>query len=88
MEKFEDDDESYLAWLAAHPDGYVINAYRPPTASYLRLHRTTCRTVSGVPSTGQSWTETSFKACGDRRELEDWCRRTVGGAASPCPTCM
>jgi hypothetical protein len=26
--EFHDDDAGYLAWLAVHPDGYVINIAR------------------------------------------------------------
>ncbi len=83
-----DDDERYVAWLRAHPEGYVVNADRPPNASYLRLHRSTCRTISGVPASGRAWTVTSTKVCGTRDELEGWAEATTGGEVSRCPTCM
>jgi hypothetical protein len=35
MESFVDDDIGYLAWLAAHPDGFVMNADRDPAPTYL-----------------------------------------------------
>ncbi len=66
MQTFVDDDEGYLAWLRDHPGGYVVNADRPPNPSYLRLHRTTCRTISGQPASGRAWTVTSTKVCGER----------------------
>ncbi len=88
MHTFVDDDEGYVAWLRAHPDGYVVNADRPPIASYLRLHHSTCRTVNELPRNGRAWTVTSTKICGQRDELERWAERTVGGELSPCPTCM
>lgn len=83
MQTFVDDDEGYVAWLRAHPESYVVNADRPPNASYVRLHRSTCRTVSGVPASGRAWTVTSTKVCGTRDELgglgrgNDRRRRTV-----------
>jgi hypothetical protein len=88
METFVDDDEGYGAWLRAHPAGYVVNADRTPNASYLRLHRSTCRTISGVPASGRAWTVTSSKVCGSSDELEGWAAGTVGGELSPCPACM
>lgn len=88
MQTFLDDDRGYLAWLAGHPDGYVVNADRPPNSSYLRLHRATCRTISAQPATGSAWTVTSTKICGERQELADWARREVSSVLSPCATCM
>ncbi len=87
MQVFVDDDDGYLRWLHENPSGYVVNADRPPNASYLRLHRANCRTISGEPATGRAWTATSTKACGSRSDLESWARG-VGGEASACPTCM
>lgn len=37
--EFGDDDDGYLAWLAAHPDGYVINIGRSHSATAARVHR-------------------------------------------------
>lgn len=39
---FVSDDDGYLAWLTAHPTGYVLNSEREPRAGYLWLHRATC----------------------------------------------
>ncbi len=88
MKTLLDDDRGYLDWLAAQPDGYVVNADRLPNASYLRLRRATCRTISGQPATGRAWTVTSTKVFGERQELVDWAKRAVSGDLSPCPTCM
>jgi hypothetical protein len=79
MRKFNDDDQGYLRWLTDHPGGYVVNADRPPNASYLVLHRSTCRTISGQPSSGRSWTVTSTKVCGQEEELLAWAHGQVGG---------
>ncbi len=88
MQTFVDDDEGYVAWLHAHPEGYVVNADRPPNASYLRLHRSTCSTINNLHGSGRAWTVTSTKACGDRDELERWAINTAGGGVVPCPTCL
>ncbi len=47
MQTFRDEDDSgYISWIENHPDGFVVNAHRKPIASYLRLHRATCFTIS------------------------------------------
>ena len=38
-------DAEFEAWPGAHPDGFVVNCNRNPTARYLRLHRATCPTI-------------------------------------------
>src|SRR3954447_17413790 len=39
-------DEDFLKWIAEHPDFFVGNAFRPPTPSYLVLHRADCEIFS------------------------------------------
>jgi hypothetical protein len=41
------DDVCYLAWLAGHPDRYVINIARSHNASEACLHHARCRTING-----------------------------------------
>lgn len=43
---FDDDDSSYLRWIAAHPGGFVLNTNRTPKSGYLVLHRPSCTTIS------------------------------------------
>ena len=88
MQTFVDDDSGYLRWLLDNPSGFVVNADRPPNASYLRLHRASCRTISGDPARGSAWTATSTKTCGTRQEVNTWARTALGGSLSPCPTCL
>lgn len=47
MRHFVDDDVAYLDWLADHPEGFVLNTGRNPSAAYLMLHRTSCGTIRG-----------------------------------------
>ena len=46
--EFRDSDEAFLAWLAAHPGGYVINIGRGERG-YARLHRADCGTITRRP---------------------------------------
>jgi hypothetical protein len=87
MERFVDDDAGYLRWVAQNPDGYVLNTYRQPAASYLKLHRATCGTINDRPARGDNWTVDYQKVCGDRAELELWARNQVDGELQPCPIC-
>lgn len=66
---FRDDDAAYLAWLHQNPDGFVLNMRHKPTASYLVLHRATCRSIS-VPrtETGGFTARGYSKACADNAD--------------------
>jgi hypothetical protein len=87
MERFQDDDEGYRRWLANHPNGFVINCERSPRPSYLMLHRATCRDISTSART--NYTTTGYiKLCAlEKRDLEDWAAREVGGQLRPCRHC-
>lgn len=87
--EFSDDDTGYLRWIASHPAGFVLNTERQPRAQYLKLHRTTCHTVSGRPARGNRWTAAYVKYCSvDRGELERWAREVTGGTPDPCRFCL
>jgi pimeloyl-ACP methyl ester carboxylesterase len=88
VREFIDDDDGYLAWLADHPDGFVINTARHPTPSYIVIHRAQCRTISGTPARGGHWTLDYIKLCGERAELESYARGTIGGPAHACGSCL
>jgi hypothetical protein len=88
VQDFIDDDPGYLAWLAVHPNGFVLNTYRRPTSAYLVLHRATCRSISLLPSGGSTWTKDYRKICGEREELESYARDAVGGDIRLCGQCL
>ncbi|MGH3109635.1 MAG: DUF6308 family protein [Gaiellaceae bacterium] len=89
LEIFRDDDAGYLAWLAAHQEGYVLNMARTPRAEYLILHRATCRTINGQPSRGGPWTGPYVKGCSDDElVIAAWCGRKLGAAPRRCGTCF
>lgn len=89
VEIFRDDDGRYLAWLAAHPAGFVLNVARSPRPGYLKLHRATCRTISGRPTRGGPWTGPYIKVCsGDELQIAAWTGKTVGAAPTRCGICL
>lgn len=49
FEEFIQREADYRAWLAEHPDGFVLNARRNPKASYMQLHTAKCGTVTRYP---------------------------------------
>lgn len=87
MRHFVDDDAAYLQWVADHPGGFVINTGRHPTPTYLKLHRSSCRTIRGLPAGGSTFTGDYTKLCGEREELEAFAHQ-LGGAAQPCGLCL
>lgn len=64
---FTTNDAEYLAWLKAHPQGYVLNSYRSPTPNYLILHRAWCSSIQ--KTIGVAY----LKVCADSEEgLWQW----------------
>lgn len=82
---FRDDDAGYLAWLAAHPSGYVVNILRGYNVAAARVHRAECRTISGAIPKGKNWTGPYIKVCADHLpEIEHWASENVQGPIQPC----
>jgi len=83
VEEFRDRDVDYLGWVAAHPDGYVINIGRS-RRGYARLHRATCGTITSRPP----FTGPYIKICsGALMELDRWALSRIGAVAERCGTC-
>jgi len=88
VQVFEGDDAGYLNWITTYPEGFVVNANRPPTAGYVVLHRATCRTISGDPANGRAWTADYLKACSENgASVGRWVRESTGGTPSLCGIC-
>ena len=69
--EFMNDDKGYVAWLAEHADGFVLNCERPPRPSYLTLHHASCWTISRT--SGRNWTTNYQKVCADTfAEIHAW----------------
>ncbi|MEO6042390.1 MAG: hypothetical protein ABIQ47_00540 [Tepidiformaceae bacterium] len=84
-----EDEGRYLAWVAAHPDGFVVNTTRPkPNPNELVLHLGRCHTISELQVDKERFTGGSYqKVCSLRwGELQVWAER-VGGKLQPCSFC-
>ena len=87
MESISNNDQKYFAWLESHGDGFVVNTYSKPSASYMVLHRATCYHI-------QRWTGRT-STCGsylkvvtdDVSELHAWAAG-LGGTLTACRTCQ
>ena len=85
---FRDDDAGYLAWLEAHPNGFVLNVARSPRPNYLILHAASCRTIRGRPPRGGPWTGPYVKVCSsDVLQIAAWTGREVGASPTRCGIC-
>ena len=85
---FVDDDAGYVAWLAAHPSGYVLNHERSPSTRYLVLHRAGCWTMAPRGGDTRTWTIAYPKTCAaTSAALTDWAEANAGRPPSPCGTC-
>ena len=81
--EFRDSDEAFLAWLAEHPGGYVINIGRGERG-YARLHRADCGTITRRPPL----TGPYIKICSvSLAELGQWSAQRPGATVSSCGTC-
>ena len=89
VQRFVRDDAGYVAWLAAHSGGWVLNTFPHVTSQYLVLHRASCRTVNRPLETGRTWTFAYGKSCSDDRgELEAWATEIACKPPKPCGTCL
>lgn len=89
VEFFRDDDDGYLAWVASHPTGFVVNIQRSGNPSDARLHHATCRTVSGTNPRRGPWTGAYVKACSaDLGDLDAWALAHVGSLITRCGMCQ
>lgn len=55
------DDVSYLAWTAAHPDGFVLNVRRSPDPDYVILHRASCGSISNDKQAPGAFTARAYR---------------------------
>ena len=85
---FRDDDRRYLQWVAANPQGFVMNIRRGLNPSDARVHRATCRTIRGEPTRGGVWTGPYIKLCANNlNALDAWANARLGKPVRRCGTC-
>lgn len=71
MPEFVDDDAGYLAWIGAHPEGFVLNVRRSPDPSYVVLHRANCGVIASTKRSAGAYTAGGYrKVCGRYTELQ------------------
>jgi hypothetical protein len=77
MVRFCSDDLGYLAWTAAHPDGFVLNVRRIADPEYVVLHKATCDSISNDRQAPEAFTGRAYrKVCADSiQELRDAAQR-------------
>ncbi len=86
--EFRNDDDGYLAWLATHPDGYVINIASSHSVAGARVHHARCHTIGGRNPHNGTWTGPYVKLCGnDLDDVQRWAIETLGQPISRCGTC-
>ena len=85
--EFCDDDPGYLAWVASHPDGYVLNQPRLARAKAPTLHRVGCAALA--PRDGaDALTAGAVKVCGPSAgALEAWSTARGAGRPRACRRC-
>lgn len=76
---FDGNDDVYQEWLATNPRGYIINARRNLSPSYMVLHRAWCKSIRNysVVTHKGGFTERAYiKICAPRiDDLRNWLRR-------------
>jgi Swt1-like HEPN len=81
--EFRDRDREYLAWVAAHGSGYVINIGRSGHGSAM-LHRASCGTITSRAP----FTDSYIKVCSQSPgPLDAWALQRNGAMAQRCGIC-
>lgn len=84
---FQDDDEGYLAWSRAHPDGFVVNALRGSLGDPV-LHRADCWSIATRTGERGRWTHDYVKLCAEETgPLVMWGYQTHGTGVRECQQC-
>lgn len=87
--RFVNDESGYLAWVQAHPDGFIVNIDDPQvTPQYPMVHAASHKSLSS-PKRKNYTTGRYFKVCSERlEELEAWAQKKYGRALTRCQQCM
>jgi hypothetical protein len=82
------DDSVYIAWIARHRQGFVVDCQRKPTKNHLILHRATCSVIK-PHKRARLTTGAHVKACAlDAAELTAWAAEQTGGGVIACSECQ
>jgi hypothetical protein len=81
--EFKDRDDAYLAWVAAHGSGYVINIGRSGRGA-ATLHRASCGTITSRPP----FTDSYMKVCSPSLgPLDAWALQRNSTLPQRCGIC-
>ena len=92
---FKGDEGGYMAWLNAHPHGFVVNSQKKIIPSYLVLHRASCAHISKYTEKARppgGFTERQYiKICAPTiNKLRTWVKkngRPDGSFSKECGLC-
>jgi hypothetical protein len=86
--EFSHDDAGYLAWVEAHPRGFVMNQPRAARPKTPTMHRVGCAAVSWHEGTGENLTANAVKVCGPSADvLGAWSVARGGAVPTACRRC-
>ena len=88
IEKFQNDDLGYLAWVQSNPSGFVVNIDEPNTTpSYPMVHAASHRAISS--GSRENYTSGRyFKVCSTSlTDLEKWTMEHYRRPLVRCKTC-
>lgn len=82
---FINDDEGYLKWVAANPNGFIVNIDEPnSTKDYPKVHRASHKSMSTSARSNYT-TGQYFKVCSNNIEsLKDWSQREYRKTLTEC----
>jgi hypothetical protein len=83
---FAGSDDDYYAWLAGHPNGFVVNTYHTPNPNHLFLHRATCYHIQRWEGRTSTCGKYSKMCAESEQELLDWAA-SLGGTPTWCSHC-
>ena len=89
---FDSGDKPFMEWMAANPDGFVLNTHPLGGSSYIRFHRSTCRHIGRheIARANAYTTNAYIKVCSNSlSDLIDWATTNRKGATAyvTCKTC-
>ena len=89
-------DNSYLYWIANHPEGYVLNMRKNKSPGYMVLHKATCYSITNLNRKAGAkeggFTEHDYLKVGAENvgDLRAWTRsngRPDGSFSNECSFC-
>lgn len=86
---FDNDELGYLAWLEAHPEGFVANVDRARSVPNYPMAHTATHGVVSSPNSGNFTTGAYVKLCSSSLEaLEAYSQLTFGRPLTRCEQCL